>query len=141
MTIQRKDRFTEKDKIRKTYSDFTSDLTPHPNTEDLVVLTNESSVKRSIRNLFLTNKGERLFNPNLGSNIKKLLFEPIDEHTTKTLKTYCEEIIKNYEPRAKAVQIEVIPNEINQSYIISVVFYIINNQTPSNMTVTLYRIR
>ena len=41
--------------------------------------TTIEAVKNNIRNLLQTNEGERFFQPNLGLNLKKLLFEHITE--------------------------------------------------------------
>lgn len=139
--INRIDKYTETSKQRDLYSDFFADLTVHPNTGDLVRYTNEDAVRRSIRNLLLTNKYERPFNPNLGSNINKILFEPISTVSSSLLKTYVEETINNYEKRAKIIETSVVADELNQSYKVTVYFYVINKPDPVGLAVTLYRIR
>ena len=57
------------------FSDFFTDFSRHAQTGELNKKTNENAVKQSVRNLLLTNKGERLFQPTVGSNLKALLFE------------------------------------------------------------------
>lgn len=141
MAIQRVDRITETGRERERYSDFLTDLTPHPNTKDLVRLQNIDAVKRSIRNLMLTDKFERLMAPDIGSNIKKMLFEPFSGPVTNLIKQYIVETIGNFEPRAKVIKVECTPNEINQSYIVDIFFYVINIPDPTSLSVTLYRVR
>lgn len=141
MATQRIDKYSEIDKQRDIYSDFFDDLTVHPNTQDIVRYTNEDAVKRSIRNLILTNKYERFFNPGIGSNIRKILFEQISDETTALLQTYCEETINNYEKRAKLINIQVTSNETTQSYNITIYFYVINNPNPVGLAISLYRVR
>ena len=140
-TILREDR---KSTVAKTnqnaYSDFMCDFTAHPNTEDLVRITNESAVSRSIRNLVMTNKGERFFS-NVGSNISKTLFEHVSDITAATIKTLVSDTIDNHEPRAKLIDVVVTANELNQSYKIDIYYYIINNPQPVGLSVTLYRVR
>lgn len=140
-TILREDR---KSTVAKTsqnaYSDFMCDFTAHPNTEDLVRITNESAVSRSIRNLVMTNKGERFFS-NVGSNINKTLFEHVSDITAATIKTLVTDTIENHEPRAKLIDVVVTSNELNQSYKIDIYYYIINNPQPVGLSVTLYRVR
>ena len=142
MTILREDRkqqVTGKTS-QSTYSDFLCDFTPHPNTEDLVRNTNEAAVSRAIRNLMLTNKGERFFS-DIGSNIRNTLFEPISDITAATLKTLITDTINNHEKRAKLIDINITPNEAYQSYKIDIYYYIINNPQPVGLSVTLYRVR
>ena len=64
------------------YSDFDLAFIKHPNTKDVTILKDLDSVKQSIKNLILTSRGERPFNPNLGSGIRALLFEPADFFTS-----------------------------------------------------------
>ncbi len=141
MSLQRSDKYIEVNKKTDIYSDFFCDLTAHPNTKDVVRNTNEAAVKRAIRNLFLTDMYERIFNPTLGSNIRKLLFEPMSNITASLLKTACEETIINHERRAKLIDVEIIPNEANQSYKVNIYFYVINKQEPTATSITLYRVR
>lgn len=141
MTTQRIDKYTETDKFRDVYSDFMVDLVPHPNTQDLVRNVNEAAIKRSLRNLLLTNPYERLFQPNLGSKIRKLLFEPITPELGDLIKTYVTETINNHEPRVKLIEVSVVPDEAKNRYNVDIFFYIINKTEPVGLSVVLYRIR
>jgi phage baseplate assembly protein W len=139
--VSRLDRITETGKQETRYSDFLTDLTPHPNTKDLVKNTNVDAVKRSIRNLIQTNRYERLMRPNLGSGVRKILFEPITPASTDMLKQYVTETIGNFEPRAKVLNVDVFTDTNNLAYTINIYFYVINIADPVSMTVTLYRVR
>lgn len=141
MAVQRADRITETGREKERFSDFLTDLTPHPNTKDLVKVRNIDAVRRSVRNLILTNRYERLMAPDVGSNIKKLLFEPFSGPVANLIKQYVIETIGNFEPRAKVIKVEATPNEINQSYRVDIYFYVINIPDPVSLTVTLYRVR
>jgi phage baseplate assembly protein W len=141
MAVSRTDRITETGREKDRYSDFLPDLTPHPNTKDVVALKNIESVKRSVRNLILTDKFERLMAPDLGSDIKRILFEPFGGPVANLLKQYIIETIGNFEPRAKVIKVDVTPNELNQSYTVDIYFYVINIPDPISLTVTLYRVR
>ena len=59
------------------YSDLRKDLFLNPVNSDVSRYTDEDSIKESVKNLLLTDVGERLFNPTLGSNIRRMLFENI----------------------------------------------------------------
>jgi phage baseplate assembly protein W len=139
--VSRLDRITETGKQETRYSDFLTDLTPHPNTKDLVKNTNVDAVKRSIRNLIQTNRYERLMRPNLGSGVRKILFEPVTSASADMLKQYVTETIGNFEPRAKVLNVDVSTDSNNLAYTINIYFYVINIADPVSMTVTLYRVR
>lgn len=139
--VSRAQKYTETDKQQEAFSDFLVDFDPHPNTQDLVRNTNEMAVKRSIKNLIFTNKFERLMQPNRGSNIINLLFEPISSITSGILRNTITEVIEQNEPRVKLISVEVEPIEQNQSYRVYISFFIINRTEPSSLVVNLYRIR
>jgi phage baseplate assembly protein W len=123
------------------YSDFLTDLNFHPQTNALLSIVNEASVARSIRNLLLTNKYERLFNPNIGSNIRSILFENVSGHSTAALKTAITETIENYEPRAKLVSVNVTAYPDRNGYVTTITFYILNESESVTINVPLYRVR
>jgi phage baseplate assembly protein W len=136
-----KDRFDKASTKFQIYSDFLNDLTPHPVIKDVVRYTNEDSVNRAIRNLLLTNKGERPYQPNLGTDIRKLLFEPMGTSTASLLSKFIEETIRQYEPRAKVLNIQVTAFEEQNAYVVNLQYLIINRQEPVNLSVTLNRAR
>lgn len=139
--VSRVDRFTETQKQQTRYSDFFNDLTSHPNTLDLTRNTNEDAVIKSIRNLINTNKGERLMQPKIGSNIRSLLFEPVSPITAKQIKQFVIESIGNFEPRAKVIDVAVTDVAERNLYSVSVNFYVINIPDPLSINVNLYRVR
>lgn len=141
MAITRVDKYTEINSQRDVYSDFLTDLDPHPNTQDVVRVTNEGAIKRSIRNILLTNKYERLMQPDFGADITRLLFEPISDINTTLLKEYITEAITSYEQRVKIIDLVIEPIEENQTYRVFLSFFIINRTEPTNMVINLYRVR
>lgn len=128
-------------KKREVYSDFYMDLFQSPVNDDLARKLNEESVKQSIKNLILTDKGERLFQPHLGSDIRKSLFDNITQSALLDIKEQVTDVIQNYEPRATVIEIKVtsIPDE--NAVTVSISFYVINIETPVNLDVTLTRVR
>ena len=125
------------------YSDLRKDMLINPVNSDVSRYTDEDSVKESIKNLLLTDTGERLFNPNLGSNIRKLLFENIIYPETKVLiKDSISTTIANFEPRCNLISVDItdISNDQN-SVTITITFNIINIQTPIVLNVVLSRVR
>jgi phage baseplate assembly protein W len=123
------------------YSDITTNFDIHPVKEDLVLLTNEQAVKRSIRNLLLTDPGERFFRPNIGAGIRQSLFENISRDTEFIIKEKIVETVKNYEPRASlySVNVKALPDE--NAYSASIIFYVTNNTSPITLDLILRRVR
>ena len=126
---------------RTIYSDFPISFSVHPEKKDLSVVTNDNAVKQSIRNLLLTDRYERLFQPTVGSNIRSLLFEPISSSTAITLRTLITETIGIFEPRANLQLVQVVEDEAKQSYIATIVFTTTTVTQPTQLTVTLNRVR
>ena len=135
------DKYTQISKKQDIYSDFLLNFTPHPFTHDLARVKNEDAVKRSIRNIILTNAFEVPYKPMLGGNINRFLFEPIDVLTQRSIQESIELTIKNHEPRARLIHCIVTPDEINQKYDVMIVFNVVNNPNQVEMVLELYRIR
>lgn len=123
------------------YSDFLIDLNPHPVVKDIVKYTNEHAINSSIRNLLLTNRGERLYQPDVGSDIRKLLFEPIADSTAELLSSLIETTIRTYETRAKVTSVVVTPFEDKNLYVVTITYYTINSQQAVSTNITLNRVR
>jgi phage baseplate assembly protein W len=135
------DRFTAMSRDSQAYSDFLTDLNPHPVSGDIVKYINENAVIRSIRNLLLTNKFDRLYQPTIGTDIQKMLFEPIGYVTAQNINLFVQQTIKDFEPRAKVLKIDVVSDEENHRYLVNLVVLIINKQDPISFSITLDRIR
>ena len=82
----------------------------NPLTNDLIAITNTTAIARSLRNLVLTTPGERFFNENLGSQVNNLLFENVDDITALSIRTEIINVIENYEPRVKLMNVSVNAN-------------------------------
>lgn len=139
--MSRSDRFTELDKKGELYSDFLVNLNPHPVSRETLRYVNEYAVTRSIRNLLSTNKGEGLYQPDKGSNIRSLLFEPISESTANFITTSVTETINTFELRAKVLEVITSSDEANNRYIVTVIYLLINKPDPVTVNITLQRVR
>ena len=139
--MARADRFTSTSKKNQVYSDFLTDLNKHPVSGDVVRFVNEQAVIRAIKNLLNTNRKERLYQPRIGSSINKMLFEPMGEAVANEISTLTRETIEAHEPRAKVLEISVIPRYEENLYIVSVTILVINKQDPTSFNVTLTRVR
>lgn len=82
------------------YSDLNLNFVKHPNTRDVVKRYDLDAVKTAVRNLIRTNKGEKLFKPNFGADLRGLMFEPMNSTDSELLKRKWNEMLTMYEPRA-----------------------------------------
>lgn len=141
MTVSRADKFTQLNKKQEYFSDFLNNFDRHPITNSLVRTTNEDSVKQALKNLILTNIGERVFQPTVGSYIRASLFEPNDVITSEKIITTINNVVKFNEPRVQLLNIVANPNVENDSFDVSIVFAIINNPNPVTLNLILRRVR
>ena len=140
--MARADKYTPITEKREYYSDFLINFDENPITGNLARVTNEESVKQSIRNLVLTNRSERLFQPLAGSRINSLLFENFDSSLVSSIETEIRETISLYEPRANIERVNITESQIdNNSLEITILFSIINIPQIIEMTLFLKRVR
>ena len=96
-------------RISRAFKDISFSFDPHPITKDLPVIINERAITRSVRNLVETILTERPFNPDLGSNIRKMLFENVTIPTSIEIKDQIENSILAFEPRISNLIVDVKP--------------------------------
>lgn len=135
------DIFTPSTKKLNIYSDFHKDMLSNPLTGDLALKINEDSVKEALKNLILTDKGERLFQPLLGCDVRQSLFDNMTPASITVIEQSIKDTINNFEPRVSVVNIEVIPEYDNYRVRINISFYVRNSQAPVNFSVFLERTR
>ncbi|MDA9002836.1 GPW/gp25 family protein [bacterium] len=124
-----------------TFSDFNNSFATHPSKKDLALKSDVTAVVQSIKSLLLTDKGERLFQPDVGSNIRQMLFENYTPQTTILLKQFINETIDNFEPRASVIDVTVTPDDDNNTMNIKMMVRIVNQGDPVTMDLILERIR
>ena len=97
------------------YKDFSLFFTPNPVTADVTTLTDVQDIKRSVRNLVMTNKWDRPFHPEIASGVRESLFEPFGPVTVSNIRDKVKNILENYEPRVKVLSVDVNdPTGLNQ---------------------------
>ena len=107
------------------FKDISISLGMNPVTNDVLTITDEASVKRSLYNIVMTRKGERFFKPDLGSNVADLLFEPLDSATASLLQEEIEYVIIKYEPRINLIRCDVEANYDSNGFDCAISFEII----------------
>ena len=130
-----------KERVNRLYSDLDLDFTRNPVTSDIVKLNDVDSVKRSVKNLIQTNHYERPFHPEIGSDIRGLLFENMTPLTALNLERKVIEVLTNFEPRAKIVNVIAQPQEDANRYHIQISFYVVGISTPVVVETYLTRLR
>jgi phage baseplate assembly protein W len=127
--------------LQKIYSDIDLTFKKLPVTGDIALRYDDQAVIASVRNLLLTNFYERPFQPNLGSNMSGLLFEPSTNITSAILSDEVRNVVTNFEPRAQISNISVTLAPNNNSFNVYLSFFIGNNTTPTNVNLLLQRSR
>ena len=125
----------------RIYKDLDLDFGRNIVTNDVNKLTDVEAVKRSVRNLINTNHFERPFHPEIGGNVRALLFENITPLTALNLQRKIEEVLNNFEPRAKITQILADPDIDRNGYKLEIKFYVIGIQNPIVVETFLERLR
>ena len=118
------------ERVKQGYKDLSMSFKSNPLTDDLIGLKNESAIARSIRNLVFTQKGEKFFDPDFGSEVSASLFENIDEVTALTMRDDIDYMIKTYEPRVDLINVDIIPNYDNNQMDAVIVYSIKGSDTP-----------
>ena len=109
---------------------------------DVIRITDVEAVKRSVRNLVLTNFYEKPFHPEIGSGVRDMLFENMSPLTAVVLAKKVEDVIENFEPRARLIGVRALPNLDRNEYEVTIEFFVVNTPTELvDMTVFLEVLR
>ena len=128
-------------KLNKIYADLDLTFNRIPATGDVALRFDDQSVIASVRNLLLTNFYERPFQPDLGSNLNAILFEPATGLTASILELEIRNVINNYEPRVQINELTISPNIDGNTFRVDMSFYIGNNTQPTAVNLILQRSR
>lgn len=125
----------------RSWSDLDLDFLSHPATSDIVKKKDVEAIKRSVRNLILTNKFERPFHPEIGSDITATLFEIVSPTTAVVLQSAIREVLTNFEPRVRLIDISVLGDIDKNGYYVTIKFQPINTPEPVKVDLFLERLR
>tara|TARA_B100001094_G_C17738407_1_gene579988 strand:+ start:142 stop:570 length:429 start_codon:yes stop_codon:yes gene_type:complete len=132
----------ESTRSTRIYSDLDLFFGKKSSDRDVSVVTDVQAVKRSIRNLVLLNTYEKPFHPEISSGVRDMLFELMSPVTAVVLARQIENVIENFEPRARLTNVRTIPNYDRNSYAVTIEFYIVNTPTELvDLTILLERLR
>ena len=125
----------------KIFKDLNLDFQTNTATKDIQKITDVEAVKRSVRNLVNTNHYEKPFHPEIGSNLRAMLFELITPQMNHVISKQIELLIKNYEPRCRLVQVNTQPMFDRNGYACQISFYVVNYPEPVQVETFLERLR
>lgn len=114
--------------LKQSFKDLNLGFKKHPVTDDLVVTKDEAAIKQAIVSLLLTDPGERLFQPELGSGLRSFLFEPLDSATAALINASVRDTLDRYEPRIDIIDITTTPNSDENGYEVSLSFEVVGTE-------------
>ena len=128
-------------RANRIFKDLDLDFGRNRVTNDVNRLTDVEAVKRSVRNLINTNHYERPFHPEIGSDVRAMLFEPMTPLTALNLQRKVAEVLHNFEPRIDLQQVLANPDLDRNSYTLKIMFYVVGSNQPVEVETFLERLR
>lgn len=126
----------------QTFKDLSVTFKKHPVTDDLIVVKDKAAIAQAIQNLLFTRIGERVFQPNLGSRLLNLLFEPLDNATAALISLEIRQVLERYEPRIGVNSVNTYPDSDENGFQVEISYSIVGRQdTPVAVEFFLERTR
>jgi len=123
------------------YSDIDLNFSRNPLTNDVSILQDAASIKAAVKNLILTDAGERPFNPTLGSSIRGLLFEPASPIIASEIEARIRTVLRNFEPRVKILRVDVVAIFDRNEFEVTIGFRMTGDTRTTVVPITLKRLR
>ena len=124
----------------RTYKDLAFSMFANPMNGDIGKSIGATAVKRAIVGILKTNFNERVFQPEFGSNIRALLFEPMNPITEERMRTEVEEAVKRHEPRATIIGVTVEGQEDQNRYVVKILFNLSTEAEPQELETYFERV-
>ena len=141
MSIYDATQSNESKRTERVFKDLNLDFQQNSATKDITKITDVEAVKRSVRNLINLNHYEKPFHPEIGSNLRAMLFENITPQMNHIISKNIELLIRNYEPRCRLVQVNTQPMFDRNGYACQISFYVVNHPEPVTVESFLERLR
>ena len=126
---------------KNVYKDFDLSFSRNPLTNDIGKKTDANAINQSMKMLLNTSFYERPFRPQVGSNLRRILFEPADPITIQDLRASIETMILNHEPRVQILDIKINDNAENNAYDLTIEYSLVNLVQTQTFKTTLRRLR
>ena len=131
----------ESTRSSKIFKDLNLTFEQNTATKDIQKIKDVEAVKRSVRNLINTNHYEKPFHPEIGSNLRAMLFELMTPQMNHVISKQIENLINNYEPRCRLVEVNSQPRLDRNGYSVQISFYVQNHQDQVIVESFLERLR
>ena len=131
----------ESTRSSRIFKDLNLDFQQNSATKDIQKIKDVESVKRSVRNLINTNHYEKPFHPEIGSNLRAMLFELMTPQMNHVISKQIENLINNYEPRCNLIEVFTQPRFDRNGYSVQISFYVQNSPNPVVVESFLERLR
>ena len=119
-------------RISRSFKDISLSFEPHPVTKDLPALRNEGAIRKSVRNIVQTIRGERFFDSLFGSDVRSALFEFIDFGTATFIESQIANAVLNYEPRVENLVVKANPRPDDNSFEVTLYFDVVGLDIPTH---------
>ena len=130
------------DRNVRQYSDLDLFFGKKTSDNDISKVTDVEAVKRSIRNLVQLNVYDKPFHPEVSGGVREMLFENMTPLISTIIARQIEDVIENFEPRARLVSVRALRDFDRNAYEVQVAFYVVNTPTELvDLTVMLERLR
>ena len=139
--LTRAQTLTGSTKRAEYYSDFATSFAKTPVGDQLSRVINDRSITQSLKNLILTNLGERPFQPFIGSDVNRMLFENNYPEDLRDVEFYIQNTIENNEPRVNLIGVDVSPGGNDHEIKVLIVYNTINNPEETTFEFILKRVR
>jgi phage baseplate assembly protein W len=113
------------ERVSKGFKDISMSFQVNPLSNDLIALKNENAIARSVRNIVFTVPGEKMFNPDFGTNINDSLFELLDDTSATVIKDQIEYSLTTFEPRISLIDVIVVPDFDNNGFDVEISYSIV----------------
>ena len=113
----------------RQYSDLDLFFGKKTSNADIQKVTDVQAVKRSLRNLVQLNTYDKPFHPEIAGGVREMLFENMSPVVSAMIARKIEDVIENFEPRARLVSVRSLPDLDRNAYEVIVEFYVVNAPT------------
>lgn len=130
------------ERVSPGFKDISGSLLYNPLNNDIIALKNETAIARSIRNIILTQRGEKFFDQDFGCDITNYLFENLNDISADTIAGQIRQSISTYEPRVELKDVVVSANYSTLEFDVNITYFIIGiDARPQQLSFALQQTR
>lgn len=126
--------------LTRSHSDIDLTFTAKP-SGDIYKKTDAAAVKQSVKNILMTNRTEKPFDPFFGASLNNFLFNLSTEFDEFGIEEAITMAINNYEPRARVIDVKANVQPDYNSVSVNVRFQVVTTGEIETTVVSLTRLR